>query len=137
MKRLIPLEYISKPLVGMKHVKDESQVKQTSGSKYFFPEESSSTKKAVLFRLKSNMATPYPSNGSTGKTNSLKNTTNSALYASAAPVGKDYLSCLPTELLLKIVGYLPIRCLLDLAHTSTSFKHFLQTNPVRICSNAI
>jgi hypothetical protein len=67
----------------------------------------------------------------------LNNITDSALYASAAPVGKDYLSCLPTELLLKVFAYLPIRCFLDLVHTSTSFKHFLQTNPARICNNAI
>jgi hypothetical protein len=61
----------------------------------FSGRESSSTNKAVLFGLKSNMATPSPSKGSTGKTNSLNNTTNSALNASAAPVGKDYLFYLP------------------------------------------
>lgn len=54
-----------------------------------------------------------------------------------ASTGKDYLSRLHAELLIEIISLLPLKCFLDLKHTSSFFKHFLQVHGAAICNKAI
>jgi hypothetical protein len=51
--------------------------------------------------------------------------------------GKDYLTALPAELLLRIFPHLPLRSFFDLSHTSSFLRYFLKTHSSVICNDAI
>lgn len=51
--------------------------------------------------------------------------------------GKDYLTGLPAELLLKIIPHLPLQSFFDLSHTSSFLRYFLKIHASLICNDAI
>lgn len=51
--------------------------------------------------------------------------------------GKDYLTGLPAELLLKIIPHLPLQSFFAVSHTSSFLRYFLKTHASMICNDAI
>ncbi|KAE9380977.1 hypothetical protein N431DRAFT_292943, partial [Stipitochalara longipes BDJ] len=49
----------------------------------------------------------------------------------------DYLTSLPSEILLKIVTQVPIKNFLDLVQTSRAFRNFIKANASKICNDVI
>lgn len=51
--------------------------------------------------------------------------------------GKDYLTGLPAELLLKIIPHLPLRSFFELSHTSSFLRYFIRTHGSLLCNDTI
>ncbi|KAH8792352.1 hypothetical protein F5882DRAFT_399943 [Hyaloscypha sp. PMI_1271] len=67
-----------------------------------------------------------------------KSNTSPAADASSSHLrGKDYLTALPAELLLKIIPHLPLQSFFYLSHTSSFLRYFLTTHASTICNDAI
>jgi hypothetical protein len=49
----------------------------------------------------------------------------------------DYLTSLPTELLIKVIAEVPINSYLDLTHTSKGLRDFMKANAADVCNEAI
>jgi hypothetical protein len=49
----------------------------------------------------------------------------------------DYLTSLPTELLIKVIAEVPMDYYLDLTHTSKGLRDFMKANAANICNEAI
>jgi hypothetical protein len=50
---------------------------------------------------------------------------------------RDYLTPLPTELLIKVIAEVPMDSYLDLTHTSKGLRDFMKANAAGICNEAI
>jgi hypothetical protein len=54
--------------------------------------------------------------------------------SSSTNPNRDYLTCLPNEILIKVLSELPIFNYLDVAHTSHHLRSVLKANAARICN---
>lgn len=61
----------------------------------------------------------------------------SSSVTGSPPTGRDILTTIPPEILIKIIAQVPSKNYLDLIHTSEGLRTFLKINASRICNEAI
>ncbi|PMD15782.1 hypothetical protein NA56DRAFT_709431 [Hyaloscypha hepaticicola] len=65
------------------------------------------------------------------------NASKSHILTMSTSQDHDYLTSLPTELLIKVIAEVPMDYYLDLTHTSKCLRDFMKANVANICNEAI
>ena len=65
------------------------------------------------------------------------NASTSNILTMSTSQDRDYLTSLPTELLVKVIAKVPIDSYLDLTYTSKGLRDFMKANAAGICNEAI